>query len=151
MMVVLYVQLMANAFISLKRLPYNDLAWHVEISASNGYFSGVQDFYTYPENLDVLGADFYKFPQSIQDEVRFELGDRTGKWAHFVLVRAFIFDSVGHAAIEFAVDNNATSPNHAQTSFFIRTEVAAINNLGQQLRAWVVAHDAPLIWSSPTV
>ncbi|MBE9159588.1 hypothetical protein IQ265_22535 [Nodosilinea sp. LEGE 06152] len=141
---------MANAFISLKRLLYDDLAWRVEISASNGYFSGVQDFYTYPENLDALGADFYKFPQSIQDEVRFELGDRTGKWAYFVLVRAFLFDSVGHAAIEFAVDNNAMSIDHAQTSFFIRTEVAAINNLGQQLRAWVVAPDKPLTWSPHT-
>lgn len=137
---------MTSAFISLKRLLYDDSAWHVEISASNGYFSGVQDFYTYPEDLNALGTDFYKFPQSIQDEVRFELGDRTGKWAYFVFVRAFLFDSVGHAAIEFAVDNNATSPNHAQTSFFIRTEVSAINNFGQELRAWVVAHDAPLIW-----
>ncbi|MBM0744339.1 hypothetical protein JOY44_22455 [Phormidium sp. CLA17] len=138
---------MANAFISLKRLLYDDSAWRVEISASNGYFSGVQDFYTEPEDLDALGADFYKFPHSIQDEVRLELGDRTGKWAYFVLVRAFLFDSVGHAAIEFAVDNNATSLDHAQTSFFIRTEVSAINNLGQQLQAWVIAHDAPLIWS----
>lgn len=147
MIIVPCVQLMANAFISLKRLFYDDSAWHVEISASNGYFSGIQDFYTYPEALDALGADFYKFPQTIQDEVRFELGDRTGQWAYFVLVRAFLFDAVGHAAIEFAVDNNATPPNRAQTSFFIRTEVAAINNLGQQLRAWIVAHDAPMIWS----
>ena len=143
---ILCIQLMANTFILLKRLLYDDSAWHVEISASNGYFSGVQDFYTYPEDLDALGVGFYKFPQSIQDEVQFELGDRTGKWAHFVLVRAFLFDSVGHAAIEFAVDNNATPPNHAQTSFFIRTEVSAINNLGQQIRSWIVAYDVPLIW-----
>jgi len=142
---------MTDTFISLERFPYDDSAWHVEVRASNGYFSGIRDFYTYPEELDALGSSFCKFLQDIQDEVRFELGERAEKSAYFVLVRAFLFDSVGHAAIEFAVDNNATPPNHAQASFSIRTEVAAINNLGQQLRAWIISHDAPLIWSPYTV
>jgi hypothetical protein len=80
-----------------------------------------------------------------------ELGGKSGKWAHFVLIRAFLFDSVGHAAIEFAVSNNSTPPYSAQTSFFIRSEVASINYLGQQLRAWVISHDSPLIWFSSAV
>ena len=137
---------MNTSFISLERFPYDDSAWHIEIGASNGSFSGAQDFYTYPEDLETLGSDLCKFPASIQDEVRFELGDQAGKWAYFVLIRAFLFDSVGHAAIEFAVSNNSTPPNHAQTSFFIHSEVAAINYLGQQLRSWVISHDAPLVW-----
>ncbi|NJL02497.1 MAG: hypothetical protein HC910_18795 [Spirulinaceae cyanobacterium SM2_1_0] len=74
------------------------------------------------------------------------MGDRAGKWAYYVLIRAFLYNSVGHAAIEFAVDNHAKSPNHAQADFFIRTEVAAINNLGQQLQSWVATPEAPLIW-----
>lgn len=138
---------MSAKFIAFKRFPYDGLEWHIEISASNGYFSGVQDFYTYPEDLNIFGSNLYKFPQNIKDEVRFELGEQTDKYAYFVLIRAFLYNSVGHAAIEFAVDNNAKSPNHAQTSFFIHTEVNAINNLGQQLQSWVIFYDAPLIWS----
>jgi hypothetical protein len=137
---------MSTTFISLKRFPYDSLEWHVEISASNGYFSGVQDFYTHPEDLNTLSSNLSKFPQNIQDEVRFELGERTNKWAYFVLIRAFLYNSVGHAAIQFAVDNNAKSPNNAQTSFFIHTEVNGINNFGQQLRTWVISNDTPLIW-----
>jgi hypothetical protein len=137
---------MASTFLSLERLSYDDSAWYVEISASNGYFSGVQDFYTYPEDLNTLSHGFCKFPRNIQDEVRLELGDRAGNWAYFLLVRAFLFDSVGHAALEFAADNMAPPPAHAQANFFIRTEVAAINYLGQQLRSWVISNDEPLIW-----
>jgi hypothetical protein len=137
---------MTTAFISLERFPYDNSVWHVEIGASNGSFSGKQDFYTYPEDLETLGSDLCKFPKSAQDEVRFELGDRTGKWAYFILIRAFLFDSVGHAAIEFSTGNNSTPPNHSQASFFIRSEVASINHLGQQLRTWIISHDSPLIW-----
>jgi hypothetical protein len=137
---------MTTALISLERFPYDDLAWHVEISASNGSFSGVQDFYTYPEDLENFGSNLCKFPKNIQDEVRFELGDQTSKWAYFILIRAFLFDSTGHAAIEFSVNNNSIPPNHAQTSFFIHSEVASINNLGQQLKAWIISHDSPMIW-----
>jgi hypothetical protein len=137
---------MKTSFISLERFPCDDSAWHVEVCASNGSFSGAQDFYTDPEDLETLGSDLCKFPKSIQDEVRFELGDKTDKWTYFVLVRAFLFDSVGHAAIEFAVSNNSTSPYSAQTSFFIHSEVASINYLGQQLQAWVISHNSPLIW-----
>ncbi|MEO0536567.1 MAG: hypothetical protein AAF215_22150 [Cyanobacteria bacterium P01_A01_bin.123] len=137
---------MTDTYISLQRFPYDDSAWHVELKASNGLFSGTQDFYTYPKELNAFGVNLCRFPKNIQDEARFEVGDRAGNWAYFILIRVFLFDAVGHAAIEFAVDNHQTSPNRAQTSFFIKTEVAAINNFGQQLQSWVISHDVPLTW-----
>lgn len=135
-----------SAFVSLERLPYDGSEWHIKMSASNGYFSGVQNFYTYSEDLEILGTKFCRFGQNLQDEVLLRLGERSDKYAFFLLVRAFLSDSVGHAAIEFAVDNNQNSPNHAQARFFIHTEVAAINNLGQQIRAWVVSSNSLLLW-----
>jgi hypothetical protein len=142
---------MLTKFISLKRLSYDDSAWRVEISASNGCFSGQQEFYIYSENLDTLSSRFCQFPQNVEEEARFELGERTVKWAYYVLIRAFLYNLVGHSAIEVTFDNNAESPNHAQAHFFIHCEVSAINKLGKQLQAWVISPDIPLIWSPDTV
>ena len=135
-----------SPFISLERFPYDAPEWHIQIGASNGYFSGFQDFYTYSQDLEVLGTKLCQFPQNLQDEVVLEVGERSAKCSCFVLVRAFLYDSVGHAAIEFAVDNNRKLLNHAQTNFFIRTEVAAINKLGQQLLSWLVSNDSQFLW-----
>lgn len=137
---------MADAFISFQRLPYDDSAWCVRVSASNGSFSGMQDFYTCPEELDALGQHLCKFPQTVEDEARFELGSLTGNSAYFVLIRAFLFDAIGHAAMQFSVSNNAASPYTAQTNFYIRTEVAAINTCGQSLRSWIIDSNRILLW-----
>lgn len=139
----------SSSFISFQRLPYEP-EWHVEITASNGYFSGVQDFYTHPEDLKILGTKFRDFPQNLHDEVILRLGEKSDKYAYFLLVRAFLYNSVGHAAIEFAADNNLKPPHQAQTNFFILTEVAAINQLGQQLLNWIVANDSKLLWLART-
>ena len=137
---------MDTSFVSFTRFPYDALEWHVQIEASNGGFSGVQDFYTYPQDLEALGLGFCKFPQNVKDEVRFKLGNRTGNWAYFILVRAFLYDSVGHAAIELAISNNAIPPYLAQTNFFICTEVASINNFGKQLIEWSILPKNNLLW-----
>lgn len=89
----------SSSSILLQRLPYEP-EWHVEITASNGYFSGVQDFYTHREDLEILGTKFCNFPQDLHDEVILRLGEKSDKYAYFLLVRAFLYNSVGHAAIE---------------------------------------------------
>ena len=141
---------MTTEYMSFERFLCDEAYWHVQVSASNGCFAGTQDFYVEPETLRKLGADFCEFPTSIKNEVCFQLGDRIGNWAHFVLVRAFLFDSVGHSAIEFSVDNNSTPPHSAQATFFIYAEVASINRLGQQLQEWGIAPVEPLIWLPQT-
>lgn len=141
---------MTTEYISFEQFSCDETDWHVQISASNDGFCGTQDFYIEPETLGKLGADFCEFPTSIKDEVCFQLGDRAGNWAYFVLVRAFLVDSVGHSAIEFSVGNHSTPPYNAQATFSIYAEVASINRLGQQLQKWVIAPDEPLIWVPQT-
>jgi hypothetical protein len=122
-----------NEGITLTRLPYDDSAWHVEVCASGGTYSAAQEFYVYPTDIG--------------DEVRYEIGGRTENWAHYLLLRAFIYDSVGHAALEFAADNRCGVPGHAQARFFICCEVAALNRLGKQLQTWTLDSDEPLNWN----
>lgn len=136
-----------NEGITLTRLPYDDSAWHVEVCASGGTYSAAQEFYVYPTDLAEFGQRLTAFPQRIGDEVRYEIGGRTENWAHYLLLRAFIYDSVGHAALEFAADNRCGVPGHAQARFFFCCEVAALNRLGKQLQAWTLDSDEPLNWN----
>jgi hypothetical protein len=135
-----------NEGISFTRLPYDDSAWHVEVRASSGTYSAAQEFYVYPADLAAFSQRLIAFPRDIRDEVRYELGSRTENWAYYLLLRAFVYDSVGHAALEFAADNRCSIPGHAQASFFIPCEAAALNRLGEQLHAWTRHSDEPLNW-----
>lgn len=136
-----------NQGVTFTRLPYDDSAWHVEVCASNGTYSAAQDFYVYPADLADFGLRLVTFPSDIRDEVRYELGSRTEDWAYYLLMRAFLYDSVGHAALDFAVDNRRIIPGNAQASFSITCEVAALNRLGEQLQAWTFHSEEPLNWN----
>jgi hypothetical protein len=59
-------------------------------------------------------------------------------------LRAFLYDSVGHDAIEFAADNHRAVPWQGQARLFIQCEAATINRLGDDLEAWTRHPDAPL-------
>jgi len=132
--------------ISLVRLPYDDSEWRIVIRAGNGEFAGALEFYTDAEELGEFGCRLAAFPSGPGDEARFALGSPDGNWAYYLLLRAFLVDRAGHAALEFAADNRQASPGHAQASFFIPCEIAAINRLGRQLRAWLNRSDESLSW-----
>ena len=138
---------MSHDGIEFHRFPYDDSAWHVELRAHNHAFSAAQEFYTHAEDLRVLGVQFADFTGEFGTEVRFELGDRTGKFAHYILLRAFSYDSVGHAALEFAGGNCGQPPYRAEASFSIFCDVAGINRLGEQLRLWAEHPIEPLLWT----
>lgn len=141
---------MTRPFLSLTRLPYDDSAWRVELCASNGQFMGTQEFYTHEEELINFGEQLERFPKDINDEVVFKQGEPSKDWFYFLLVRAFIFDSLGHAAVEIATSNNADSPCSTQVRFSILTEVAAINAFGQSIKEWITDTQASLKWT-PTL
>lgn len=101
----------------------------------------------YPEELTDFGRLLTAFPSRAQDEIRFELGSLTEKWACYVLLRAYLFDAVGHAALEIHIDNRDSSPRCARANFSICCEVAALNRLGSDLQRWVLGPANPLFWT----
>ena len=141
---------MDEPVITSMRRPYDDSAWRVVIRASDGEFAGGLEFYTAPQELSEFGRRLAAFPIGPGDEARLELGARDGDWAYYLLLRAFLVDLAGHAALEFAADNREASPNRAEASFFNSCEVAAINRLGRQLQSWLDRSDKPLSWAIPT-
>jgi hypothetical protein len=142
---------MGKSAICLTRMPYDDSAWCIVIRASSGEFAGSLEFYTNPEVLREFADRLAKFPSGPGDEARFALGSRDGNWAYYLLLRAFLMDRAGHAALEFAVDNRGAPPDHADASFFIPCDVEAIKGLGRQLRSWLDRSDESLTWAVANV
>lgn len=132
--------------VSFIRLPYDDPAWRVVIRASNGQFAGEQEFYADTTELDEFARRLAAFPIGPDDDARLVQGSGDGNWGYYLLVRAFLIDRAGHAALEFAFDNGQPSPDHARVNFFMRGEVEAINRLGWWLGAWLRDSDEPLTW-----
>src|ERR1700730_18240057 len=134
--------------ISLRRWKFDDPAWHIQLTASNGAFQAQQEFYAWPEELGKFGNQLTSFPRELNPdtEVRFEHGSREGNWAYFILLRAFIANSVGAAAIEVNICNRGTVLHHAEANFFISCEVASINHFGNEICAWIANSDCVLAW-----
>ena len=139
---------MNESGISLLRYPYDDDSWHLQLSGSDAGFGGTQEFYAHPDELVAFATKLTEFPRSIRDEARFERGAPPGRYADYVLLRAYLYDSVGHAALEFAVHSTVGLPAGGRAHFHIGCDVAALNRLGEQLHHWIHATDEPLIWNA---
>jgi hypothetical protein len=135
-----------NAFVLFRDLPYDEPELHIELRASNGSTSATQDFYCYSEDLETFGRELSSFPTSTTSEARLEAGNRDPGWAHFVLVRAFVYDRVGHSALEIDVESHSEDPYGQSARFHILCEPASLNKLGAQLLAWCRDRQQALEW-----
>ncbi len=83
-----------------------------------------------------MGRRFADFTGQAGSEARFELGDRSGTYTPYTLLRAYSYDAVGHSALKFVGSNFSQPPYLAEASFSILYEVAGINRPGAQLCRW---------------
>ena len=127
--------------------PYEEFIWEIHFSASNGSFAANQRFYADTESLALFGKELTSFPTQPSREARFELGSLQENWAYYVLMRAYLYDRVGHAAIEIAVDNREHGERAARANFHIHCEVAAINRLGKAIQTWVANPTEGFVWT----
>lgn len=137
---------MKTALLTLRDLRYGAPELHIEMHASNGSTSGTQDFYCYVEDLEEFARELSSFPSSITSEATLEAGKRDRGWAHFVRVRAFVYDRVGHSALEIDLASHADEPHGAAAHFFILCEPASLNRLGKNLLDWCGNRDVTLVW-----
>jgi len=107
-----------------------------EVAASNGAFQVRQEFYAYHSDIKEFGSALMKFPLTGKDEVRFDIGFRNPAQAHWLLLRAYIYDSTGHAGLLFECCDNTVDPWRQEARFTIRCEVASLNRLGKALVEW---------------
>jgi hypothetical protein len=108
----------------------------LQLRAQSGERALSQDFYAYPEDLRQFGATLEAFPSSAKDSAVFEYGSGDPKVYCWVRLRAYLYDSAGHSALEVMVENNLEPPAQASAQFSVKLEAATLNKLGQELVAW---------------
>lgn len=109
---------------------------HVEVTISGDGFAARLDSYIEDDEWVEFSTELQSFPRSLEHEVRFEHGAPEGEYYCYILLRAFVYDGVGHSALEVKVSNNSTPPHSATAHFYIPCEAAALNRLGESLEAW---------------
>jgi len=124
----------------------DDGLWEVQLHATNGRYAVGQQFYAYPENFAEFIGDLESFGTSLRDEATFESGNEGDRWAHFVLIHAFIHSPRGESAIRVPATNNQTDVHGQRGEFCISCEAGAVNRLGRSLRQWVDDASEPFVW-----
>jgi hypothetical protein len=129
--------------ISLTQLAADDEGWwHVTLAVADEAYAVQQEFYVYPGDLLEWGGRLSRFPTRANDEVRFDVGDRTT--AYWVWVRAWLVDPAGHAAIAIDLGTPGDDLYRRSAGLAIRCDVASLNRLGETIRRWVDNPTNPL-------
>ncbi|PYM19283.1 MAG: hypothetical protein DMD81_04085 [Candidatus Rokuibacteriota bacterium] len=127
----------SRPWIEFTKWPYEEEMFHFQVAASDCGFSASQEFYGYADDVTTFGTALQAFPRGRGDEVVLEAGRRDMGFAHWVSVRVYLYDSVGHAAVALNVSNNGHEPYRREARFTIRCEVASLNQLGDALVHWI--------------
>lgn len=137
-----------RGYIKIIRHSYDDEALFLEISAGNGRQCGTQEIYAYAADLAEFATQLKAFPSTSVPEAKLELGKPIPEWAHYISIRAFCYDNLGHAAIEVVLQNHGSPPNCSEIRFFIITEAASINDFGATLAKWAEKPGGTFEWES---
>ncbi|MDT5123931.1 MAG: hypothetical protein QOC96_3413 [Acidobacteriota bacterium] len=124
---------------------------HVEVSVSGGGFAAQQDSYIEDDEWIEFGAALKAFPESLEHEVIFENGAPEGKYYCYILLRAFVYNGVGHSALELKISNNSKPPHSAAAHFYIPCEAAMLNRLGDALVAWARSKEYEFVFSTDAI
>lgn len=134
--------------IRIRKLDEDDDAPHVELFISGGGFAARQDSYVGDEEWLEFGAALQSFPKSVEHEVAFENGAPGGEFYCHILLRAFVYDGVGHSALEIRVSNQSRPPYGASAHFYAPCEAATLNRLGRSLELWARSKETEFVFST---
>lgn len=134
--------------ISLLTIDEGDDTIQFQIELTNGVNSTSIDFYGYAEEFQDFANELCSFPKSIDTEIEYELGEQGQKWAYYILLRVFCYESNGQTAIQIKIDNNGIEPHKSYSEFYILTVPASINMLGQKLKKWNPKIDNVIEWTA---
>jgi hypothetical protein len=138
--------------IKVIREPDDDGLYKFQISLSNGDTFASLDFWEYGDNFEEFGGQLIDFPKGLKDVVTYDVGEERKegqpKWAYYLHVSAFCFNASGQSAVKVIVDNHADIPDHQRSEFYIKSEPANLNRLGQKLKSWTPDKEKELTWDS---
>ena len=118
--------------------------WYIE---GGGKSVTLNYIYTSKYDLANFAVALQKFPTSIKDEVCFQQDFSQGSCWNKLLIhkakrcglfylRCFLFNNLGHAAMEIKARDEGSPPFCFDINFSIQCEVACLNKLGISLETW---------------
>lgn len=137
-----------NGLIKIKVLEIDNDDLQFQIEIQNYYCKTSLEFYGSVNDFIEFGRKLAEFPKGINDIVEFKLGEDDRKWAYYMFIKVFCYDSSGHTALRILVDNLSDNVNGHRSEFSIFSEAASINLLGQKLATWNPLITKEIIWES---
>ena len=134
--------------ISVVSIDEGDDTIQFQIEATNGISSTSIDIYGYADNFKEFANGLLSFPKTINDKVKYELGEIGERWAYYILLDVFCYENNGHSAIHIIVDNNGKRPYTNKSEFYITTVPASLNKFGQLLHDWNPMTEKEINWTS---
>ncbi len=121
-----------------------------EITAMSNNWQASLKFWGEASTFKDFGNQLVSFGANLKQSVQFELGSEnlSDRWAYYVLLRAYCYDAVGHAAVEVALNNRTKNPDLQMVRFNILSEIEQINELGRLLSVWDPTTQNELVWEA---
>ncbi len=104
------------------------------VISSNQYKASVQT-YMYISDFKGFGEFLKHFPENSHEYI-LEVGEDNERFATYLFLKAYIYDTFGHAGLEVTIRKNGIPNIAAYAHFSISTEVATINAFGEALSNW---------------
>jgi hypothetical protein len=114
--------------------------------ASNGSFTGDIFLYCGLDDIQRIAAGLKDFPKKIGDEFRYENGSEDPGSYKYFLLRAYTVDSVGHCALQVAMNLNTAEPDEGACRFSIRVDPEGLARLGRLFEQFVEPQYLELRW-----
>ena len=143
-----------NPFIQLDRYAYEEPHYlQLRFRISNGHQYGDAEIYANAEDVKDWGAALVDFPQHKAHVYLWEAGSeyQEDRYAHYMRLRCFVRDSVGHSAIQVRYSNNGEPPHKELFEFTIPVDAAALNRLGSALLRFAALEHEALFWTPEDV
>jgi len=134
--------------ISVLSIDEGDDTIQFQMEVSNGIRSTSQDFYGCADNFKEFAIGLLSFPKTITENVKYELGESSERWAYYILLDVFCYENNGHSSIHVVVDNNGKRPYTNKSEFYITTVPASLNKLGQLLQDWNPTTVKEITWTA---
>lgn len=137
-----------DSYIIIRRHLYEEpdciqLEWII----SNGLFSATTDIYTSPYEIEEMGKTLRSL---FKDDFKYEYGssDPLARCYRHFIMSVYRIDSIGHKAIQFKINQNENQPDEGESLFSIKTDVAAINRLGESIERFSKLEHLEMLWTS---
>lgn len=126
-----------QSYLTFKILSAEPYMIELEVTASNGRYSGVTRIFTDQPDLLSLAESLDGFPKEITDLVSYEAGDKGG-YAYLGL-RFYCIDGVGHIAVHIVMKDSMISPPRPEIKSTAEFEILCVPSALEALKAALVA------------